>query len=281
MTMMDAIKARISVRTYEERPVEQEKVLELKGFLEALNRGPFGNTVRLMLVDATGEDKSELKKYGSYGNIQGGSRLFIAGAVKSGGGATEDFGYCMEKAVLKATALGLGTVWLGGGLNRSTFGQKVGASAGEVVPAVTPVGYPTDKPSLKENLFRMVTQARKRKPFGEVFFDGRPDVPLTESAAGPYAAVLEAVRISPSASNKQPWRIIHIQDGTYHFYLKEDIAYSSALSGVKIQNVDLGIAMSHFELAASELGLAGKWAFESPALDAGKLQYIASWIPQK
>ena len=280
MTALEAIKARISIRTYEERPVEQEKIGVLEECLLKMNKGPFGNAVRLMLVDVSGQDKDELKKYGSYGNIKG-SRLFIAGAVKSGNGNMEDFGYCMEQAILQATELGLGTVWLGGGLNRSTFAQKVGAAEDEVIPAVTPVGYPSDKHTFTDNIIRFLSKARNRNQFGKIFFDVNMETPLTENACGSFAAALEAVRIAPSASNKQPWRVIRDDNGAFHFYLKEDVVYNNAFKGIKIQNLDMGIAMNHFELAVGELGLAGGWKFAKPSLEAGKLIYIASWVTQK
>jgi hypothetical protein len=43
----------------------------------------------------------------------------------------------------------------------------------------------------------------------------------------------------------------------------------------------MGIAMSHFELACLERGLAGGWVLDQPAFDdlpAG-LQYTVSWTP--
>ena len=48
----------------------------------------------------------------------------------------EDFGYLMERVILYATALGLGTCWLGGTLTKSSFAEKIDLRAGEmfVVP---------------------------------------------------------------------------------------------------------------------------------------------------
>jgi hypothetical protein len=46
---------------------------------------------------------------------------------------------------------------------------------------------------------------------------------------------------------------------------------------IRLQNVDMGIAMCHFELAAAELGLAGSWNLRDPELPSGDREYIVSW----
>ena len=93
------------------------------------------------------------------------------------------------------------------------------------------------------------------------------------------------VRLGPSASNKQPWRII--QDGsTWHFFLQRTPGYGSGslvfnlLRLADLQRVDMGIAMCHWELAARELGLQGKWVVKDPDIDKpdGQTEYIASWV---
>lgn len=47
-----------------------------------------------------------------------------------------------------------------------------------------------------------------------------------------------------------------------------------------MQRIDMGIAMSHFELAAHELGLKGKWKFREPAIAKPDelTEYTISWI---
>ena len=47
--------------------------------------------------------------------------------------------------------------------------------------------------------------------------------------------------------------------------------------GIQIQNIDMGIAMCHFEFAAKELNLSGEWIVSKPELDAGKFKYIITW----
>lgn len=42
--------------------------------------------------------------------------------------------------------------------------------------------------------------------------------------------------------------------------------------------MDMGIAMFHFEQAAKELGLSGKWEFIKDRENRRNFQYIISWI---
>ena len=51
MTMMEAIKERISCRTYRDSPIELEKIEILKGRLKSDTAGPFGSRVRFDLFE--------------------------------------------------------------------------------------------------------------------------------------------------------------------------------------------------------------------------------------
>ncbi len=254
--VLDVIGKRISVRTYENRPVEQEKLDQLKTFLAGA-KNPFGAAVRFDLL------QSSAHKIGTYGFIKG-AKTFFGGCVKKGPMDMEGFGYAFEHIVLGATALGLGTCWLGGTFKRSTFISELKPS-GEYLPAVSPVGYASNKKSLTEKAVAAGAGARKRKRFGEVFFDGSAGVPLMLDE-GPLKTCLEMVRIGPSASNKQPWRVI-VRDGACHFYAAVDKRYAgNTLYGFTMQRIDLGIAACHFELSAHELGLAGSFTVDDPRL---------------
>ena len=89
----------------------------------------------------------------------------------------------------------------------------------------------------------------------------------------------EAVRLAPSASNKQPWRVVYKSENkSFDFYLDEDFTYNNRFKDVKIQNVDLGIAMCHFESVSNELGLKGKWDISLKENKFDNHIYIASWF---
>ena len=259
---IETIRQRISCRSFDGRPLDDRTREQLRAFFRENTRGPFGNALRFELIDLTEMERAELKSLGTYGVIKGAS-LFIAGAVVKGARAMEDFGYGMERNILFATKLGLGTCWLGGTLNRAGFARKIGLSAEEFMPAITPVGYPAEKRSLTDRAFRFMAKSDKRKPWQELFFDEQPGNPLVKENAGAFGPALESVRIGPSASNRQPWRVI-CEGASCHFFLVRTPGYDKMLGEIRLQEVDMGIALCHFELAAAELGIAGAGSRQNP-----------------
>jgi len=188
-----------------------------------------------------------------------------------------DLGYCFEKVILKATNLDLGTCWMGGTFKRANFAERINVSEDEIVPAISPVGYARDRRTIREIAVRRFANSNQRKPWEELFFDGDLNTPLSKDSAGLYEVPLECVRIGPSASNNQPWRVIsQKQQGAFHFYLKRTWGYDK-FNGIDLQLVDIGIAMCHFELSAREKGLSGIWEVVKPELDMGNTEYIVTW----
>ncbi|UCH78895.1 MAG: nitroreductase [Candidatus Coatesbacteria bacterium] len=278
----DVIRERSSWRSYDGRPLEAADRARLEEFLAGFGAGPFGGRVRLQLVEASAEDRAELRKLGTYGAVKG-ARTFLAGAVRQAPMDTEDYGYLLEEAILFATALGLGTCWLGASFNRSGFASKVDLKQGESLPAVSPVGYVAARRTVVDATTRLFARAKKRKPWEELFFEGDFTTPLLPARAGAYEDALEMVRLAPSASNRQPWRLLKEAGGdVFHLFISRTAFYSGVVAkrpGGDLQRLDMGIAACHFALTAREAGLAGEWEVgEPPAVELpARTTYVASW----
>jgi len=286
---LEVMAARSSVRSFDGLPIDRDKTRALIAAMEACVPGPFGGVARFAVVSAEadrveGEGAEGVLakngKIGTYGLI---SKVpaFIVGVIARGPHALEDFGYSMEGLVLKATELGLGSCWIGGLFDRGAAAKVLGRREDELLPAVVAIGMPAERKSLAETLTRRLARADRRKASSTLFFDGAPGRPLTLDAS-PWRGAFEALRMGPSASNKQPWRIVARGTETsprFDLYLDEDRAYNSALGEIHIQNIDMGIAMRHFESAARSLGLPGGWVGMEEAKDGmtWPLIYIASW----
>jgi hypothetical protein len=266
---------RVSHRTYQPVPIPMPAQEKLRSYLGGLTRGPLGTHLRFILEAATEDDRSTLRGLGTYGFIRGNTG-FIIGSMSPSAAGFEDFGFAMEQIVLLAADLGLGTCWLGGSFTRSSFAAHIGAGRTDRIPAVLAVGVVDKTPSMPN---------RSRFAWDRLFFQDDFDTPLTAEAAGPYADILELVRQAPSASNKQPWRIVRRGD-RWHIFLQRTEGYRKNVVTLllrieDIQRVDIGIAMSHFELSAREAGLDGRWAFEDPGIEttAKGLEYRVTWRP--
>lgn len=277
----DIIRQRKSIRSYTDKPIEEEKKDALKNFLSANTIGPFGTKSRFVFITADDQDKEALKGLVTYGMIKN-PMGFIIGAVEKKSHNMEDFGYLMEKNILMATNLGLGTCWLGGTFNSSGFARKIALQDNEIIPAVTPAGYAVPKMKVIDSIIRGASSADNRKSWHQLFFTN--EKPLFTEEAGDYATPLEMVRLAPSANNFQPWRVIKEPNADiYHFYIKRKPALKQLQNFVgksDLQRLDIGIAMCHFELAADENGLKGTWKVHDPRLGGmtDKLDYTASWI---
>ena len=278
MLTSDSIKKRVSCRTYKNSLLAASDRQKLEDFLSQNVQGPFGSRVRFELIDLAVNERDEIKTLATYGFIKG-ARTFIVGAVARGNLAMEDYGYCMEKNILAATYLGLGTCWLGGTFNRSASASRINKREDEVIPAITPVGYPKDKKSLMDSTIRFFVKSGSRKAWEELFFEGDTRSPLARSIAGVYELPLECVRIGPSASNKQPWRVVKEKDkDVFHFYISRTPGYAERYPEASLQDVDMGIAMCHFEVTLHEMNQKGSWQNVQLALPQRGLEYIVSWI---
>jgi nitroreductase len=278
MTIIETIKIRKSCRTYSGRAIEPEKLAELRQFLAANTKTPFGSKVRFLLIDFNELEIGELKNLTTYGVVKG-ARQFIVGALEKQPMALEDYGYCMENNILKATSMGLATCWLGGTFKRSGFAGKINLGTNELLPVISPVGYSSDKRSVVDKMFRFVGSSDQRKTWNELFYLHSIDTLLDKEDSGIFDTPLECVRLAPSASNKQPWRIIKSKGrDVFHFYLKRTPGYESLIKDIKLQNVDMGIAMCHFDLSARDLGLKGDWKVDDPQIKSDGMEYIASWV---
>jgi hypothetical protein len=280
--VVDVIGKRFSCRSYLETPIEAQTQKRLADVMAEVDTGPLGSRCRLELIAASDGDWDMLRGLGTYGLIQNPAG-YIAGAVRESATMFEDFGYRMEEMVLVATDLDLGTCWLGGTFTKSSFADRIGRQEGETVPAVVSVGYISETPRLLDRIIRRQASSNHRLPWECLFFDQRFDNPLSRPSADAYAVPLDMVRQGPSASNRQPWRIVRA-GGAWHFYVQRTPGYPSWAASPfvvgDLQRMDMGIAMCHFELTADESGLLGTWAVDEPAIrkpDA-LTEYVASWV---
>lgn len=277
-TVKKLVKLRRSVRTYDPKPLNEEIKEKIRGLIAGA-KGPWGAPLRIVLIDTKAKETgSNGAKVGTYGVIKGASSYLTAMIPKDQPGSVLELGYVLERVVLGATALGLGTCWLAGTFNRGQFAEAAGLKEEETLPIVSPIGYPAAKKSLTERVMRLATGADNRKPWADLFFDSSYGTPLTPGRAGVYSKPLEMLRLAPSGGNGQPWRAIKESDG-YSFYLLHKGSKPSAMG--EMHKIDLGIGLCHFELTAQEAGLTGRWSFENAGqiIPAGgdSLELIASW----
>ena len=264
--LLKIIRERKSVRTFDGVPVSAEDREKIEQYIRTIEN-PFGVPVRFTLLDAG--------TYGLSSPVLNGETLYVAGMVGKVPHAEEAFGFSFEKLVLYAWTLGIGTTWIGGTMKREVFERAAKLAEGEMMPCVSPLGYPAKKRSFRETMMRKGVGADTRMPAEKIFFDGAWGTGLLPEKQAGIADLIEMVRWAPSAVNKQPWRII-VSGRDCHFYEKRDKGYSGEKTG-DLQKIDVGIALCHFAAGLEEQGEKPTVVTEDPGLPIPEgAEYIAT-----
>lgn len=234
MNLMEAIYGRRSIRQY--RPVTLSAELTEQVQDICRERKPLYEQIPLgiHLVDGIAMQRILPGLVGSYGKVMAPHYLVVTSANQPG--YLENVGYTLEQIVLKLTCLGLGTCWIGGRVQQLDLSTVVKMPVGQSPVVLIAVGHPAEG----VELLRVPAQA-KRKPMTELVL-GKP--------SERWQSVLAAGRMAPSAINIQPWRFI-VEGPQTHLFV------AAAGMGRLIKSflrLDAGIALSHIEIAAGQLG---------------------------
>lgn len=280
-SIIETIKRRKSVRTFENKDIDNDIYKKINSYLGVKEnlKGPLGGNSKLELVLVNNNVTDKGMKIGTYGFIKN-PKAYIVGITENNETSLIELGYVFEKAILYLTELNIGTCWLGGTFTRDSFEKQIDLNNNEIIPTVTPIGYEREKQGLLNSAIRFAAKSNSRKPWNELFYYSNFKTELKQGDAGEFSTALEMVRLGPSASNKQPWRIVLSQDKrTVHFYLAHTPNYAGNKMGFDMQRIDIGIGMCHFELVCEELNIGGKWIVDYPniALPNEHMEYIVSF----
>lgn len=277
---IETMKYRQSIRTYDTKKVSETDYKRIIEYIAAEDNliGPFGNKGRIELIQVNNNVSEKGIKLGTYGFIKN-PQVYLVGLCENKKYSLLEFAFIFHKLVIYLTELGLGTCWMGGTFSRNSFEREIQLAEGEFIPCITPSGYPQQKQRVFDKALRYVVKADNKKPWDQLFFDGSFANPLEKTNALRFEIPIEMVRMGPSASNKQPWRLVLSEDRQKcHFYIEHTPNYSTRL-GYDMQILDIGIAMAQFELACSELEIKGRWKVADPGLELPNsvIEYMVSW----
>lgn len=279
-SFIEIMKNRQSIRTFDSEQLLDVHVSLIQDYIQNETNfiGPFGNKSKIEFVQVTKNTSAKGVKLGTYGFIKN-PKGYLVGVTKNSKDSLIDFAYALHKLLLILVGQGIGICWMGGTFNRNSFEKEILIEEGEFIAGISPIGYPKERARVFDKALRVAVKADNKKSWDKVFYDKTFDQPLISEEAGPLEVPIEMVRLGPSASNKQPWRLVLTEDKTScHFYIEHTPNYSDKL-GYKMQYLDMGIAMCQFELACEELGIEGQWVQEIPDIKVPneQIEYIASW----
>lgn len=211
MTEIQAIMERHSVRSYEKKKIEAEKLQQLNALIEQVNKE---GDLHLQLLEDAGKTFGRLL---SKAMGLGSAPSVIACVGKDDATLEERIGYYGERVVLAAQMLGLNTCWAGT-FSKENTPAKV--ENGERLVIVIALGYG-------------VTPGKPRR-------SKKPEQVSVAGNAAPewFSYGVELALMAPTAINQQKFEITLNPDETVSFRDK----------GGVFSKVDLGIIRYHFEV---------------------------------
>ena len=277
-SVIETIQKRQSIRTYENQAISEAHLKQIHDYINDHLIGPFGKNGRIVLVEVKNNVSDKGIKLGTYGFIKN-PRAYLVGITENNREALVDFAFTFQKLVLFLSELEIGTCWMGGTFSRNSFEKELQLGERDFIPCITPIGYPKQKQRVFDKAVRLVVKSDNKKPWDQLFYDTNFERILTKENVGLLEVPIEMVRLGPSASNKQPWRLVVSNDRKIcHFYIEHTPNYSTRL-GYDMQLLDMGIAMCQFELACHELNISGNWVEADPKINLlnEQTEYIVSW----
>lgn len=226
MTLLEAVYTRRSRRSFLKTSLPDKHRQELLRQIALLN---LEYDLHIQLIENAAPVFAGFRA--SYGMFQNVEHFIALIGRRSDPLLRRKLGYCGERLVLEATRMELGTCWVGGTFDRSRCPCQL--KADEQLCLVIAIGQVSPMEGRRESLIHNLT-ARKTKPLEALYTS---DVEPPEW----FLDGIRAVQRAPSAMNRQP----------VQFRLKEGRITVGVQAISPFAEIDLGIALLHFELGAN------------------------------
>ena len=246
MEILEAIRARHSVREYLGRPIDRDTAGALSAKIKEINIA--GNLHAQLVLDEPKAFLGPLAKYGKFRNVT--NYIVMAGkedarSDESGRPCLEErVGYYGEQLVIYAQTLGLNTCWVG--LSYSKVPGTYTLEKGEKIICYIAIGYGATQ-----------GVAHKTKTIEE----------LSNAGGGLpewFTAGVEAARLAPTAVNQQKFFFEYA--GRCAGSKKDIVEARRKFSVIGYTWTDLGIAKYHFEAGAGKENFEWRQAMKSIAI---------------
>lgn len=242
----ETIKKRKSIRTYSDEIVQNDLIEKITNFIDTNDTGPFNTKLKYQIIDKN----SSKAKLGTYGFISGAKKYLVFYAEKKNYNWL-DIGFIIEDILLYCTSLGIGTCWIGGTFNRSNLSKQIFEDENYFIPIITPLGIEKKSRTFRDKIIRGASKGDSRFNIEKILINNKKEKYLNSEK---YLKLLEMIRLAPSASNKQPWRI-EIEENKFNFYLQRTKGYSKIIPEIDLQKIDIGISLCHFYKAVEEMNI--------------------------
>ncbi|KAL0234590.1 hypothetical protein PCE1_001626 [Barthelona sp. PCE] len=247
--LSEAIPVRTSVRKYLSDNVEQpiiNQIIEATEFINA-HMQKLGSHARVLFLHEN-VSRDSLTGFFGFRHDSTGLLVVFVGSKLDGKMADAYLGYASELFILAVEGFGVCTCYNGAMHSPEAVVDSINAnnipydSEKDYFLCVTSLGYPRERKTFGERLMSGVVGSRKRKPIENRLVESF-DVEIPEN----IQKLLDAAIASPSAVNKQPWRVKLSSDfKTFGIYYAEYREWGMH---------DAAIFFSHFVIALEQAGI--------------------------
>lgn len=217
MTILEAMEARHSVRSYRSAPLDAGAAETLRQAIDTCNKEG-GLHIQLVTGDPKAFD-TWMAHYGKFSGVQ----HYIALIGPKGDQLDEKPGYYGQRLVLLAQTLGLNTCWVAMTFGKGAAKSRCSIAPGEKLVCVLALGYGTTQ-GVPHKSKPMEALCQAPAPMPQWFRQG-----------------MEAAMLAPTAMNQQKFQIS----------LEGNRVTARSLGGF-YSKVDLGIVKCHFEMGAGK-----------------------------
>jgi len=251
LTSIELIQKRKSCRSYQRRKLTNTDREELLASVEEyMNESEFTRgSIRLEYISAP---------LIVWPTVNGNEFLVALAPAEYDRKAVMEVGYKLQKVVINATRMGLGTCWIGPGADHESVAAHLGEkydSTKDSIVCVCAIGYPSWFVPLFIRVFSW--QMRHRLPLDKLFFSDEQMSKSLQLNEGPFKSfrpIFEACRWSPSSYNGQTTRSVGVLDeqgnlNRFDFYAVTASRYYAAVA--------VGIWCANWQIGCSSLGIDG------------------------
>ncbi len=213
MDLYNAIISRKSVRSFENRPIPKDVLCDILEYAKSATPLEESIGVGIELVECS------KKTFGA--------PYYIVIYSEEKEGYAQNAGYIMQRIVMYLVSMGLGTCYK---MKNQALANKDARGRKKVISVA--FGY------TKQATFRNPLEA-KRLTWDELCI-------VKEEPCDNVYKLIEAIRLSPSAYNSQPWRMVVYQN-CLHLYVCKKAHFQKEF----VKYIDIGIARANLDMAAA------------------------------
>ena len=263
MELYDAIFYRKSIRNYSKKSIKSSLMEEVKGLCSNITYLNKDLNIKAHVVD-----RGHLIQFLMGKACEVKAPHYIVITSNEGDNHLENVGFAAEEILLGITSLGIATCWIKCNLKRDDILEFIDLDEIDIDDeeyekkiekpyAIIAFGYAEKQ----EALFRNIDAEPDRKRLKKI----------CKKIDKKWVKILNAVRISPSIKNSQPW-VFYSKD--YGFDVYEEKAKKGMKEDFKIS---MGIALRHFDIACKKFGINAEFENIETKRKRGK-SYLISII---